>query len=182
MGGDTFPDPVNSTTPMGLKVTNKRENGMEQTITFSDLPPGRDPLVKPVDHFSLYAVYCSLHQPKGYIKKPTMYSYLHRQPLWIVECRPNYEQHKIRIVWNAAWRGVLPNGRDNLKVDMSVSISDVGTDPAGLMGTVGDYSAQTAAIPGCNKTQPVDGPFKYIVDGVRRKPKGKPHRRHQWAR
>jgi hypothetical protein len=180
-----------STAVLGLKVTNKREDGREQEITFSDTLPA-SALIKPVEHFTLYAVYCTVSRARGFIKPPTKHSFRFRQPLFEVECSLDYGTHDIKIVFNSVWRG--NNGvRDILANDLSLYISNVGggcsnatyhkdprpagcDHPAGLLG--GDpYEEATRPIAGCNKSQPLMGPFKYLASGSRR-PKGKPHRRH----
>lgn len=176
IASDTFSN--SSTEVLGLSLTNKREDGTEQTLSFSDRETGT--LIKPVEHFTLYAVYCTLARARGFIRPPTKHSFRFRQALFEVECSLNYGEHDIKIVYNSVWRG--NNGvRDIYANDLSLYISNVGgrgdtEHPAGLLGS-DDYSVETQAIPGCNKAQPIMGPFKYIVDGARR-PKGKPHRHH----
>lgn len=135
-------DIFNSTHALGLNV-----NTMENLTAHS---------------FSMYTG-CLIMRPRGYIHIPTKHSYRNRQRLFTAECTfwatDPADTVIVTVHWQTVWRGVTSDGHNIYANDMSFAVSNVGKDSIGLLGT-DDHTEQTKAIPGCNKAQPISGPFQ----------------------
>jgi len=128
---------------------------------------------KTPEEFSSQLAYCTVSQERGYFQWPTKRTYRFRTTTYNVECGLDFGNHELKLHFSTAWRGTsLDTGLPVYANDMSFSISSVGTDAIGLLGT-DDNSAVTVAVPGCNKKQPVSGPYQ-----VRHGPKFP--KRHHW--
>jgi hypothetical protein len=116
---------------------------------------------------------CIVAQERGYFKWPTRRSNRFRTKTYMVECDLAFAEHKFKLDFHTVWRGTgLDTGLPVYANDISFSIGNVGTNPIGIQGT-DDISAVTAAVPGCDKKQPVSGPYQ-----VRHGPKFP--KRHHW--
>jgi len=116
---------------------------------------------------------CVLAQERGYFKWPTRKTNRFRTKTYIVECNLAFGDNQFKLDFHTVWRGTaLDTGLPVYANDMSFSIGNVGTNPIGIQGT-DDTTALTAAVPGCNKKQPVSGPYQ-----VRHGPKFP--KRHHW--
>jgi hypothetical protein len=118
---------------------------------------------------------CFMSTPRGYIKKPTYRTFMHRQRFKQVECDLSNGQHVIKVFWSTVWRGLGSDGESVFANDLSFSISNV-EGAAGILG-LQDHANYSEANPDCNKTkkQPIMGPYQ-----TRNKPKGRPHHRHHF--
>jgi len=181
--GNTFPNPIHNHSYMELRVTQLRSSGVSNELKFTDYNTTEDLkkkyIVRDFEQYTWMASFCTVQLPTGFIRKPTAHSNKFRTPLRIITCKPNYGQHEIKIVYNSVWRGLNSTGGAIYQNDLSLYITNVGTEPAGIMG-LDDVTEEIAAVPNCKKAQPVDGPFQYVVErGVKRQPKWKHHRHHR---
>jgi len=117
---------------------------------------------------------CRVKPVTGYPKKPTKHSPRARTEVGGVECGFHFDFHDMIIKYGWVFRGYsLDTGAAVYANDIAfLSIANVGTTAIGLLCT-DDHSVQTAAVPGCNKTQPVGGPYQ-----TRHGPKFP--KRHHW--
>jgi len=116
---------------------------------------------------------CSVSKERGYFQWPNKRTNRFRTKTYTVECDLAFADHKFKLDFHTAWRGTaLDTGLPVYANDISFSIGNVGTSPIGIQGT-DDTTAVTAAVPGCNKKQPVIGPYQ-----VRHGPKFP--KRHHW--
>jgi len=128
---------------------------------------------KTLEEFSSQLPYCTVSQQRGYFQWPTKRTYRFRTTTYNVECGLDFGNHELKLHFSTVWRGTsLDTGLPVYANDMSFSISSVGTDAIGLLGT-DDNSAVTVAVAGCDKKQPVSGPYQ-----VRHGPKFP--KRHHW--
>jgi len=103
---------------------------------------------------------CAVSQERGYFAWPTKKTNRFRTKTFIVECGLAFAEHKVNLDFHTVWRGTdLDTGLPVFANDISFSIGNVGTNPIGIQGT-DDTTAVTAAVPGCNKKQPVSGPYQ----------------------
>jgi len=115
---------------------------------------------------------CRMSVPRGYLKAPTYKTFLKRSRFMEVECSLEYGKHEVKVFWNTVWRGESSPGVPVYANDLAFSISNV-EGAGGILGT-DDHSEVSKAIPGCEKKQPLMGPYQ-----TRKKAKGKPwQRRH----
>jgi len=147
----------------------------EYTYTFTD-SGGNPQEVTNTDARHLFdnVPICYMGTPRGVIREPTYRTYMHRQRIMQVECSLNSlsRGHDIKVYWSTVWRGF--NSTTNSSIfanDLSFSIGNV-ANAGGILGS-DDHSAISAAIPGCNKKQPVLGPYQTRKG----KPRGKPWKR-----
>lgn len=126
-----------------------------------------------MEDFSSRMPPCAVSQERGYFTWPTKKTNRFRTKTFIVECDLAFAEHKVKFDFHTVWRGTaLDTGLPVYANDLSFSIGNVGTNPIGIQGT-DDTTAVTAAVPGCNKKQPVSGPYQ-----VRNGPKFP--KRHRW--
>lgn len=165
----------NSTAALGLSITQKRSNGVEMEMP--DLAP---------EIFAGYLPGCMIRRPRGYWHAPTKTSYRKRTKFYMMEClfaasigtplQPAFVSNKLYVWWSTVWRDT-PSGSTYYN-DISFSLSDVGTAPVGLLGT-DDHTDATKAVAGCDKKQPVMGPYQARQKGPKEKPWVR--RRHEKA-
>jgi len=126
-----------------------------------------------MEDFSSRMPPCAVSQERGYFKWPTKKTNRFRTKTFVVECDLAFAEHKFKLDFHTVWRGTaLDTGLPVYANDISFSIGNVGTNPIGIQGT-DDTTAVTAAVQGCNKKQPVSGPYQ-----VRHGPKFP--KRHRW--
>jgi len=120
------------------------------------------------------AAACTISTQVGFYNNPTKHTYRFRSITDNVDCDFKLGSHKFKLQFGVVYRGTDVNtGAPTYANDISfLSIGNVGQTAIGLLCT-DDHSAQTAAIPGCNKKQPVMGPYQ-----VRHGPKFP--KRHHW--
>jgi len=130
------------------------------------------PYLTPTE-FATQVPSCTVSQQRGYFQWPTKRTYRFRTTTYNVECLLDFGNHEFKMHFNTAYRGTDVDTRLPVYAnDISLSLSNVGTTAIGLLGT-DDNTAVTAAVPGCNKKQPVSGPYQ-----VRHGPKFP--KRHHW--
>jgi len=131
------------------------------------------PYLTPTE-FATQVPSCTVSQQRGYFQWPTKRTYRFRTTTYNVECLLDFGNHEFKMHFNTAYRGTDVDTRLPVYAnDISLSLSNVGTTAIGLLGT-DDNTAVTAAVPGCNKKQPVSGPYQ-----VRHGPKFP--KRHHWG-
>jgi len=113
---------------------------------------------------------CRMSVPRGYLRAPTYKSFLKRSRFMEVECSLGYGTHEVKVFYNTVWRGQDGDGDPVYANDLAFTISNV----AGAGGILGhdDHSSVSAAIPGCNKKQPILGPYQ-TRKKARKEPKWK---------
>jgi len=115
---------------------------------------------------------CRMSVPRGYLRAPTYKSFLKRSRFMELECSLEFGKHEIKVFWNTVWRGESSPGVPVYHNDLAFSISNV-EGAGGLLGNQ-DHTDETRAVPGCDKKQPLMGPYQ-----TRKKARGKPwQRRH----
>lgn len=143
-------DTFNTTDALGLGIIKVRDG---QTTTLSDMT-----LVDFSNNTD-----CLWYKPKGYVKAPTKHSYRQRSRIYMAECTlvdtDPANNVIIMVHLSTVWRGETTSGQPIYANDLSFSISNVKKDSIGLLGT-DSHDAATAAVQGCNKAQPVSGPFQ----------------------
>jgi len=151
----TINDVANSSDYMGLQVNDEYKNSAD---------------------FLNQVVACTIVYPTGYFTFPNKRTNRFRTLTNHVECDFGLGQHKIEVQFGVVYRGPHVDTRMPVYANdiAKLSISSVPAAAIGLLCT-DDHSAQTAAVPGCNKLQPVSGPYQ-----TRHGPKFP--KRHHWGR
>ncbi|CAK0865355.1 unnamed protein product [Prorocentrum cordatum] len=122
-------------------------------------------------HFFYNVPQCRMSVPRGYLKAPTYRSFLKRSRFMQVECSLDNGKHEIKVSKTTVWRGFDRAANATVYAnDLAFSVSNV-AGAGGILGT-DDHAAVAAAVPGCNKKQPINGPYQ-----TRKGPKGKPWQR-----
>jgi len=126
-----------------------------------------------VDFFN-QVIACTIQDPIGYFAYPNRHTNRFRTKTHFVECDFNLGQHKVEVQFGVVFRGnSMDTGLPVYANDIAkLSVGNVPNDTIGLLGR-DDHSAQTVAVPGCNKNQPVMGPYQ-----TRHGPKFP--KRHRW--
>jgi len=129
---------------------------------------------KSIADFVSIAAECTYDAATGYPGKPTKHSFRTRTFVDGMHCDLHLDYHMVKIQFGWVFRGYhVDTGEPVYANDIAfLSIGNVGQTAIGLLCT-DDHSAQTAAVPGCNKTQPVGGPYQ-----TRHGPKFP--KRHHW--
>jgi hypothetical protein len=129
---------------------------------------------KTIENFESTADSCEHSETTGYPKLPNRHSNRFRTVWASLICNLHLNLHQVVMHFGWVFRGFHPDtGLPVYANDIAfLSIGNVGQQAIGLLCT-DDHSAQTAAVPGCNKTQPVGGPYQ-----TRHGPKFP--KRHHW--
>jgi len=118
---------------------------------------------------------CTISPQIGYYSNPTKHTYRFRTITDNVDCDFELGSHNFKLQFGVVWRGTMvdPPFSPVYANDISfLSIGNVGQTSIGLLCT-DDHTAQAAAVLGCDKKQPVMGPYQ-----VRHGPKFP--KRHHW--